>query len=415
MVLVDCSGGTTPFPQSGFYASRASVNAAVKTAFTVRGRQLLLSTNGGAAKLFIIKGVDYAPTQICAGSGSASSLALSDGNQAIWSQDLPAMRRLGVNAVKVYGMAIEANDKPAPIGKWLAAAYNNNRKPIYTILSIWIPPGDVGYGANPAAVAKLGKQYRLLAQTYGANPDVMGISIGGEWNYPQYVSSPATWTKGVNPIIAQALAGLKAAGVQKSKILTTTLINDLNPDAPGNSTIVQGEKNGFPRGAFVWGFDVYNGFSNVVRFVKQNTTRPMIFSEWGEPLAQHPQPKAKPTLVRDYPNPLPKAITAWITSNGSIVYDNVASANAGMNSGSFYFEWSDEYWKAYNNPTPHQLCAHSGGNNGTNPEASTYFPSGFNDEAWYGLNALAKSRDPSKPNLMKPRGTTATLQAVWAR
>lgn len=411
LALQSCAWhGATPALQSDT-AALADVPHAVTSSFTVRGRQILLSVNGGAAKPFTIKGVDYAPTQICGGSGSASSLPLTDSNEAIWAPDLRSMRSLGVNAVKVYGMAIGADNKPLPIGKFLTAAYNGGRNSIFTVLSIWIPPGVVGNGANPVEIKKLGTQYYWLARLYGANPDVMGISIGGEWNYTQYVGSAATWKNGVNPIIAQALAGLTAAGVGDKKILTTTLINDLNPAAAQNSTIVQGQKNGFPRGAFVWGFDVYNGFTNVVSFVRKYTTHPMIFSEWGEPMAYHAQPNANPTLVSEYPKPLPKPVTAWIADNGSTIYKNAVAG--GMNSGSFYFEWSDEYWKAYNNPTPQQLCTHSGGNNGTNPEPQAYFPSGFNDEGWYGLNAIAKNPQSAKPNIMTLRPTAATLKAAW--
>lgn len=408
LALAGCSGLAAVPRSSGASAPQVRERAAFSTAFTVRGRAIMLSTNGRAARAFIVKGVDYAPTQICSGSGSASSLALSDTNEAIWSKDLPSMRAMGVNAVKIYGMAIGSDNKPLPIGKWLKAAYNGNTKPIYTVLSIWIPPDVVGNGANPGQVQTLATQYYQLAKTYGADPDVMGISIGGEWNYPQYVGNAATWTNGVNPIIAQALAGLQAAGVGSEKILTTTLINDLNPGAPSASTIVQGQNNGFPRGAFVWGFDVYNGFDNVVSFVKQHTTHPMVFSEWGQPMAKHPQPKANPTLVREFPRPLPAPVTRWLNQNGKVIYNH-----PGMNSGSFYFEWNDEWWKAYNNPTPDQLCTHAGGNNGTNPQPSDYFPSGFNDEGWYGLNALSKNGN--KPNVMTPRPSLTTLKNLWAQ
>ena len=415
LMLANCAGnGATPSvrPDAQLFPAIAP-QAAATTAFTVSGRQILLSTNGGPAKAFTVKGVNYAPTQICSGSGSASSLSLSDTNQPIWSQDLPKMRQFGVNAVKIYGMAIGPDNKPYPIGKWLTAAYNNNQNPVYTILSIWLPPDVVGNAANPAAIKTLATQYYWIARTYGANPDVMGISIGGEWNYPQYVTNAATWTNGVNPIIAQAQQGLVDAGVGNKKILTTTLINDLNPDAAANSSIVQGQKNGFPRGAFVWGIDVYSGFTNVVSFVKKYTQRPMIFSEWGEPMAYHPQPKANPTLVREYPKPLPQPVLGWVRTNGTLIYKNSFGATR-MNSGSFYFEWSDEYWKAYMNPTPQQLCTHSGGNNGTNPQPSTIFPSGFNDEGWYGLNSIAKNTPASKPNVMTARPTFNILKNVWS-
>jgi Glucanosyltransferase len=428
LAFVGCTAasGTGNFspsaPQSARSQSRVGTGT---TAFTVQGHTILL--NG---KPFFIKGVDYAPTQICAASGSPSSYPLSDSNEPIWSQDLAAMKTLGVNVVKVYNVGT-MNNQPVPMGKFLAAAYADG---IYTIPSIWIPPGVIDYGAHKNGVAAIASQYYNLANTYGANKDVMGISIGGEWNQHPAIESASTWTNGVNPIIQQAWSGLIHAGVGNTKILTTTLENDLGGSYK-KTTMGAGEANGFPptpkptgapyNGAtaeFAWGFDIYSGLANTLAYVKtKNPSRPLIVAEWGEPVGFHPNPNSSPTVVEEWPSATVSTLTNYVTEHAQTIYNDSTTAhpNSGVDSGGFYFEWSDEYWKAYNNPTAAQLCVHAGGLNGINPNPVPGFPSGFDDEAWFGLNMPSTPPPPPPsaspgPDFMSPRPNFNALKMTWS-
>ncbi len=408
-----------------------------KTYFETCARNILISQNNSAPAIFYIKGVDYSPTQI----GSTYITPLDDANQAIWSRDLAKMRKLGVNVVKVYNVHMirngPANWSVAPMKQWLTMAYNGGDKPIYTILSIGFPAGLIDNPPNAGAVTSLEHQYYTMALKLGANPDVMGISIGDEWNQHPAVQSSGTWKQGVNPIIQAAWQGLIAAGVGNVRILTTTLVDDL---ADGStSTMAEGEANGFPpspkppgppfngaTAAFAWGFDVYRGdnppFNGLWSQVRAQTTRPFIVAEWGEPVADHPHPVSNPTKVREYATPVPAAITDYIDDSATSLYQH-ATISGGTNvaSGGFVFEWSDEYWKAYNGPTPAQACAHIGGNLGTNPNPAPGFPSGFDDEAWFGLNAIALPAGVTTcpptgatPDTMTPRPNFKHLENDWS-
>ena len=61
--------------------------------------------------------------------------------------------------------------------------------------------------------------------------------------------------------------------------------------------------------------------------------------------------------------------------------------------GGYYFEWTDEWWKA-----PEIANGNQRGQHIFNPESSRNpaFPGGYNDEAWFGVMgvAVSNSRDP---------------------
>src|SRR5665213_3436213 len=126
LALAACSGspGAPPAAAPGLpEATAAGVRPnAANTEFFARDRKIMLK-NGAAAGAFFIKGVDYSPTPICSGPLETS---LSNDNRVIWSRDLPALRKLGVNAIKVY------NAHPtADMSEFLNAAYNGGDHPIY--------------------------------------------------------------------------------------------------------------------------------------------------------------------------------------------------------------------------------------------------------------------------------------------
>jgi Glucanosyltransferase len=394
-------------------AARGSTDT---TAFTVQGRKIMLSVNGGTPSVFFIKGVNYSPTQIC----SKYLEPLDDTNSAIWQQDLPQLRALGANAIKVYHVGMTrlgpANWQVKPMNKWLTAAYNGGKNPIYTVVLIPFDAGVISASPNKYAIQSLEHQYYTLAKTLGPNPDILGISIGQEWNQQPTVTQPAMWKKAANPIINAAYQGLVAAGAQK--LLTTTFVNDLG--AGKTSAMAEGEANGFPIGNFVWGYDSYLGykpvFSGLWTDVQQYTKRPFQSSEWGEPTGYHPHPNSDPEQIEEWPAATISNLTYYIDASAKSLY-NHATANSSakapvVSSGGFAFEWSDEWVKA-NSP-----CQHIAGSNPSTPPAeNTGFPGGFDDEAWFGLNAIATpgpTASPGVPDTMIQRPNYTVLQKDWA-
>lgn len=422
--------GVQPGPQARHLHGARGDAATPTTAFTVQGRKIMLSVNGNAPTVFFIKGVDYSPTQIC----KTYLAPLDDTNMAIWSQDLPQLRKLGANAIKVYNLDLT---HPSPgvwnvtsIKKWLKAAYNNGVNPVYTIVSIPIPP-TIPDQRNPFAVTSLSHQYYTAAKTLGSDPDLMGISIGGEWNQSPYSQQADTWNKAMNPIINAAYQGLASIGAQK--IITTTLVDDLG--AGSKSTMAEGESYGFPTAGtykdaglqFVWGYDEYpgdtpNAWTNRWSSVQQYTKHPFIASEWGTPTAYHPHPNTNPGMVEEWPSPDPSAsptppplslLTYYIDFTAAALYRhatiNPSAASPVVASGGFVFEWSDEWYK----DDPKTGCKHWAGPP-LPPNPNGAFPGGYDDEGWFGLNSVATSTSGG-PNVMTQRPNFVHLTNDWAK
>jgi len=207
----------TPAAQSLEQSISRRTPAVDKTEFFANGRNIRFTRNGGAATNFFIKGVDYAPSPICSGS---IGNPLGNNESALWQRDLPQLRNLGANAVKVYNVDLNVG----PIDRFLTAAYNGGNQPVYVVLSIFFPGAAA---LNSGAVADLANQYKRLASTYGASPAVLGISIGSEVNADNLVTQPAFW-QGMNAIADGARQGLQQAGARK--IITTSMVDGYNGD-----------------------------------------------------------------------------------------------------------------------------------------------------------------------------------------
>jgi hypothetical protein len=365
--------------------------AAVKTAFFADGRKIMLAVDGGRATQFFIKGVDYAPSPICSGP---LDNPIGDANKAIWERDLPNLRALNTNAVKVYNVDLNVG----PIDQFLTRAYNNGTRPIYVVLSIYFQGAAV---LNKDAAADLGRQYERLMQTYGTFPAVLGVSISSEVNAEDLVKDPAFWA-GMNTVVAGARRGLAAANARK--IVTTSMVDGYDGDTKIWNPITYGERNGFNIDA--WGINVYRGASfskaHLWEQVNSYTTKPFLLGEWGTPESWHPN--GDPNVAVEWPPGKIGLLTSYIRGLDQDLYQN-STVNGGVNSGGFYFEYSDEWWKAERGNN----CEHlpNGVPNGN-------FPGGFNDEGWYGLNSI-KAGVGNKPNVLSKRDPFFTLQTDFSQ
>jgi hypothetical protein len=91
----------------------------------------------------------------------------------------------------------------------------------------------------------------------------------------------------------------------------------------------------------------------------------------------------------------------YATNTTSLLYWGFRN-NGAVVSGGFYFEWTDEWWKA------------GAGNNSAhlgNVAPNGAFPGCYNDEGWYGLNAISAGT----PNVLTARPTLAALKNTWAQ
>lgn len=381
IALASCNSPTLGGGAAQTYLLRPIAVAGAPTRFFVRGGHIELAVGNGPAVPFFIKGVDYMPTPICK---NYIETPLANANSAIWKRDLPRLRALGVNAIKVYN-----SNANASVANFLKAAYNGGRNPIYTILSIRFNP-DVPL--NSGAVADVSSQYKKLAQVNGANPDVIGISIGSEVNSEKYRSNQQWWA-GMTAIANAAKDGFRLAG-HAEKIVTTTMVDD------GFITERQGEQYGFPVDA--WGINFYRGktFGKAFSEYRAVSSKPLIASEWGTPEAWHPRNTWN--VVTEFPQGKVPLLTGYVSGLAAELYANYKAK--GAVAGGFYFEYNDEWYKAARgNP-----CKHLAGPK-ANPNPN--FPSGWNDEGWYGLNRDA----PGTPNVLAQRPTFLALKRAFAK
>ncbi len=416
LAISGCAGGGTG-------AITPSSQAALDSDFTVNGRYIDLGIASGDAttaarsaqvspRTFFVKGVVYAPTPI--GQGPFDS-PVKDSNIAIWSRDLPAMRAMGVNAIHLYNVTPPPYDSATgPISKFLDAAWNNGVNPIYVIMSIYFTGDKL---LDPGAVGALKSQYYDLDRKYASYPAVMGVAISNEIGSVNYIQNP-TWWANFNVVAKAAKQGFVDGG-DGSKIVTTSEVD-------GNIIAIQyGEQN--HAAVDVWGVNVYRGrtFTNLFSQIAQFTTKPVFLTEYGASAAYHPNTGSTYTYtptptglgsctqgpgttsitdVAELPpsgNPNMAGLVDLVTNTAATLY--AGFKNNGIVSGGFYFEWSDEWWKAGagNNSVHYGNVAYNGAYPGCNE-----------DQGWYGLNSVSRG---ATIDVLTPRPTLAALQAEWAR
>jgi hypothetical protein len=394
------------------------------THFTVHARYIYESIGNGTPLPFFVKGVDYSPTPIGKGVADPPLLndPLRDGNEAIWSRDLGPMRTIGVNAIHVYNVVPPPYDKDTgPISKFLTAAWNNGTNPIYVIITIHFPGSAL---KNRGAANDLAKQYYDMDKKYASYPAVMGVAISNEILAENFFNDREWWDN-FNVVASRAKQGFVDGG-NGSKIVTTSEVDSFF--AVGK----YGEKYGAKVDAY--GVNIYRGrtLTNLFDEIKDVTTKPVMLTEYGATAAYHPAwgntyeyPRdlhgighCLPTTrdgpndrgVRELPdkgNPKMAGLIDYATNNATLLYDGYKN-HGGVVSGGFYFEWTDEWWKADNGANPEYRGKHVG----TIDAFRGHFPGCNEDAAWFGLNSISKGAgDVDK---ITPRPTRKALRELWA-
>ena len=454
-------GAPTQQSPAASHVERGKVRqAATETAFTVSGRTILLD-----GQPFFIKGVDYGTSQIDSLYDQAPvANPLDNAYKKIWQRDLQLMRADGVNAVKVYNVTLAsfksiknynvlAPQQPFPketgkIDEFLDAAWNGGRQPIYVVLSLQFGGEDV---FQPIYKKALADAFKVTASEYGAYPALMGISIGNEINSRDLIKQ-SSWWKALNELDASIKEGYKeAAGAKK---LTTTTMIDGTENIGGKEyleTPYYGDKYGFT--VDTWGLDFYRGPSLGKAFeqIERSTTKPTIMAEYGSTAAYYPASSAihgpnyscinyppgsdqKPFYGLPPPrpwdgakelkagsnqNPGMKNLVDYVKTNQQEIYANsTGQAGLGVESGGFYFEFGDEWWKSG------WSHLHIGGFIGNKITVNAEFPGCYDDEAWFGLYENKKSsvgdtpypiNDARNPDIRLARPSRAAIRAEWEK
>ncbi len=334
--------------------------------FTVEGREIHLD---GSA--FQIRGVCYQPAPI--GDNPSASAPFGDyftpNYRALWERDLPLIRDLGANVIRIYGWS-ETADHTA----FLDACYNNGVDPIYVMINRWIDPntnwGDAG------AIAAVRQTFVQIDQNLGSHPAVMGIILGNEANiYNGNGDNPAFW-QAMNTV-AQAIKD------QTPARLLSVAITDAIPQVAAHDSLV-------PALDF-WSVQTYRGVSLGTFFTEYAaaSTKPLAITEFGMDAFDH-------ATQAEYPN------------NAEFVGQTVAglwreiAANSAIAAGGCVFEFGDEWWK-------------SQGGSPSVQDAGGFpisLPDGFANEEWWGLYRVVDNG--SDLDILEPRATVAALKEAWA-
>jgi hypothetical protein len=452
-LLTACNGTVTPFskPSSGLSPlgaiplNPACENGKIgvgtqtpKTQFIVSGRSIEEKVGDKAPQKFFFKGMAYSPTPVGNGVSDPPSCndALRNDNKAIWSRDLPLMRAMGVNAIRAFNVVPPPWDdkigKVGTIDEFLDAAWNKGDKPIYVLMTIYFDGSALN---NDAAANDIAGQYQRLAEKYALYPAVMGVTISNEITGVDNWTTQKWWNN-YSKIADGARRGFASKGVKK--LITSADFDGLtNFDVKGRPQIAQiywGEKYGAKVDA--WGDNIYRGrwFTDLLTQIQDTTTKPVILTEYGATAAYHPAwsntydyPKGDrhkngqciPPTGADGPinrdaaelpsgrrNPNMAGLADYVVNMADLLHE--AYKNSGLVSGGFYFEWTDEWWKAdANNP------AFRSEHVGSYDKFTAHFPGCSEDAAWFGLNSIKKGTGTL--DVLTARPTLNALKATWAQ
>jgi hypothetical protein len=116
-------------------------------------------------------------------------------------------------------------------------------------------------------------------------------------------------------------------------------------------------------------------------------------------------------------NPGMQDLVKYVTTNQQEVFAN-STLQGGVDSGGFYFEFNDEWWKS---GWSHK---HIGGFIGNLITVNAEFAGCYDDEAWFGLYGNQKSGIGNEPYPLNPgrnpdlrvvRPTLNAIKAEWAK
>ena len=116
-------------------------------------------------KPFIGRGVACQPTPI--GSDASASQPFgdyfTDNDSSFWERDLPLLRQMGANIIRIYGWSDTANHDA-----FLDACYNGGVDPIYVLINRFI---DLNTNwSNSGAVGAISSTFKALDNRLGSHP-----------------------------------------------------------------------------------------------------------------------------------------------------------------------------------------------------------------------------------------------------
>jgi hypothetical protein len=335
-------------------------------AFTVSGRRLLRD-----GQPFQVRGVCYQPAPI--GDNPSTTPPYGDyytaGYAALAARDLPNVRALGANVLRIYGW-----DPAADHRAFLDACYNGGVDPIFVLINRWIDPAT--NWSNTTAVNAIRQQFVQIDAGLGAHPAVLGIVLGNEANAQNGNGTNAAYWAAMNSIAGSIKQ-------QTPSRLVSVAITDAIPQIAARDAAMTSLD--------FWCVQTYRGTTLGTLFTEYAaaSSRPLVLTEFGTDAYNN-------TTGQPYPNNA--EYTATVVAG---LWTEIA-ANAATCAGACVFEYADEWWKTGSgSPLTHDA--------GGFPLAS--LPDGFANEEWWGLYAV--SDNGAQPDTLTARATVAALRTAW--
>lgn len=332
---------------------------------TVKGRELHFD-----GERIVVRGICYQPTPL--GDNVEEDPPHADyftaGYAALHERDLPHLRAMGVNVIRVYNWAPGVNH-----GGFLDACHNDGVQSIKVLVNRWIDPAT--NWSSPSAVKAISDQYVSMAQEIGAHASGFGLIVGNEVNeYNGNGNNTAFW-QAMNTIMAD----VKAA---EPGLLVTMAITDRLSQVEVNDALLPAMD--------AWSVQVYRGssFGSFFSDYASASSKPLLITEFG---------------YDNYDNRLEQAYPNNGAYPGNVVVGLIEESWEARDvcAGVFVFSYLDGLWKAEGSDTDYD----PGG--WVNPG----FADGFSNEEWWGI--FRPIAVQGEIDSVEPRSLYYDLKGLW--
>ncbi len=353
------------------------------TAVDVSGKQLLVS---GAP--FTVKGVVYSPVPI----GEDPNVSpygdyFTASYSALHNRDLPVLRTLGANAVRLYHW-----EKMADHFNFLDQAYNGGSSPIYVIAGYWI---NEGLDIDPVSPTNVRNQikadFQEMVAAHKDHPAILMWSVGHNLNLPDaYGNNPSHLFSLINEL---AEAAHLEEGTKAHPVTTALADQDL-------ASTLAGYEGAVPA-LDIWGANVYRGssFGTLFSDISSVSQKPLLLLEYGIDAYDNTRGNEYEKLGNTTQTDVTEGLWKEIAAHGQTCV------------GGTIMSYSDEWWKgrysadtscpADPDPAVHGRCGF----------AANTQPDGYANEEWWGIVRVLDNGTGS--DKVEPRAVYYRLQYLW--
>jgi hypothetical protein len=354
------------------------------TPVDVSGKQLLV--NGAP---FAVKGVVYSPVPIGEDPhASPYGDYFTEPYGALHNRDLPVLRTLGANAVRLYHW-----EKTADHSNFLDQAFNGGLNPIYVIAGYWI---NEGLNIDPVSPTNVRNQikadFQEMVAAHKDHPAILMWSVGHNLNLPDAYGNNLPHLFSLINELAEAAhqeEGTKAHPV-------TTALADQNLAAT-----LAGYEGAVPA-LDIWGANVYRGnsFATLFSDIEPVSQKPLLLLEYGIDAYDNTRGNEYEKLGNTTQADITEGLWKEIAAHGQTCV------------GGTIMSYSDEWWKGryagdpscQSDPDPalHGRCGFA-----TNTQ-----PDGYANEEWWGIVRVLD--DGTGLDKVEPRAVYYRLQSLWS-